>query len=125
MALTCDQVIEMALLFPETSEFADRYGITVKRGDRGMIWMIDPKAKKLEGYQVKHPDGCIFAFRVTWEKHDELLDAPGSVFWKKPHYRGYPALLVDTSDLDHASAQEMLKAAWEGSIAKTKMRKEA
>ena len=120
--LTTDQVFDMALELPETSDEVKWNDVTVCRNGRGMVWALPSTSKKLEGRKPRNPDGGFLVFHVSWEDHDRLLEQPGSIFFKKPHYENYPALLVDSSDLDEETAREMLRVAWQGSAEKVRYR---
>ena len=97
--MTYDEVVELALKRPETSE-ALQYGkICVKRGTR---FMLAPG---------RGPD--TIAVKLDWDTHDRLTEAYPDVIFKTPHYEGWPGFLVRLDFLQPGLAEELVQAAWE------------
>ncbi len=58
-------------------------------------------------------DGETIAVKLDWETHDRLLEESPDIYYKTPHYEGYPGLLARLGKLTTAKAKALLKASWE------------
>jgi hypothetical protein len=58
-------------------------------------------------------DGECIAVKLDWETHDHLLAERPDVYYKTPHYEGYPALLARLDALEETEASELIRASWE------------
>lgn len=105
--MTYEQVVAIALELPDVGE-ALMYGKpAVKRAGR---FMLAPGREP----------GTI-AVKVDWETHDRLLDERPDVFFKTPHYEGWPGFLARLDPLDEELARELAAAAWEDAPKKAKI----
>jgi len=118
-----DRVIELALELPDVRVAPMQGSMVIKRADKFMLRPMTPGEWRLDGYAAKNPDASVFAFCVTWEVHDELLGRTETIFFKKPHYEGYAALLVDSSDLSEETARFVVNYAWEAAGPKRQKRR--
>ncbi len=107
-----DTICAMALKLEGVEEQIKWDDLVMARNGRFMFRPMKPGEKRLEGYEPRE-GSTVVVFRTSWERHDELLDMPESKFFKKPHYEGWPGILVETADLDEALAQELIQHAWE------------
>ncbi len=109
MPVTYDQLVELALSLPDTEE-ALMYGDpAIKRAGR---FMFAPKK-----------DGETVAAKLDWDTHDRLLEKHPSVFYKTPHYDGWPGFLVRLNKLTKTLATEVVQASWENAPKPAKRRK--
>jgi hypothetical protein len=97
--MTYDRIVEIGLSFPDVED-------TMAWGTPGL------KRKKRFMLRLKE-DGETIAAKVDWETHDRLLKEKPNVYFKTPHYDGYPAVLARLDLLDDAEAQLLLRASWE------------
>jgi hypothetical protein len=58
-------------------------------------------------------DGESIAVKLDWDTHDRLLAERPDVYYKTPHYEGYPALLARLDALDQDEAWSLVRASWE------------
>lgn len=96
--MTYDDLVAQSLALPDVTEWATRREIGLARGED---WMLTLKKDET------------VAAKVGWPAHDRLLAAYPGVFFKTPHYDGYPAILARVADLTPETAQTMLSAAWD------------
>jgi hypothetical protein len=57
-------------------------------------------------------DGETIAAKLDWETHDRLLEEAPEIYFKTPHYEGYPALLARLGPLREHEARSSLKSCW-------------
>lgn len=109
MPVTYDDLVTIALELPDTEE-ALMYGDpAIKRAGR---FMFAPKK-----------DGETIAVKLDWDTHDSLLDKYPDVFYKTPHYDGWPGFLVRLDKLSKKLAKEVVRASWENAPKPAKRRK--
>ena len=97
--MTYDEVVQLALGLPDTEE-GTSYGTPgVKRKKRFM-------------FRLKE-DGESIAIKLDWPTHDRLLAEHPDLYFKTPHYEGYPAFLARFELMNEAQAKELLTASWE------------
>ena len=104
--MTYEALVAQARELPGVEEWASKRDIGLSR-DGG--WMLTLKK------------GEIVAAKVGWDAHDRLLAEFPEIFFKTPHYEGYPAVLARVADLTPATAGELLTAAWEDAPNKATM----
>ena len=111
MAIQQD-VREIALALPETSEASDRFAFTVnhKGKQKGFVWVwlerIQPKKAR-----VPNPD--VIAVRVAnLDEKDFLLAAQPDKFFTEPHYNGFPAILLRLPKVDRDELSALILNAW-------------
>ena len=104
--MTYDDLVERALVLPDTREDLHYGGTSVMRGDR---WMLSLKK-----------DGETIVLKLDWESHDRLLATHPETIFKTPHYEGYPAFLVRLDLLTPDLAEELIRLSWEDAPQKAK-----
>ena len=109
---TQQDVREIALALPETSEASDRFAFTVnhKGKQKGFVWVwlerIQPKKAR-----VPNPD--VIALRVAnLDEKDFLLAAQPDKFFTEPHYNGFPAILLRLPKVDRDELSALILNAW-------------
>jgi hypothetical protein len=105
---TFDDVRQIALALPETSEEISRDLRHWRVKDKGFVWERPLRRSDLEALGDSAPDGPILGVRVEHlvAKEALLADDP-DVYFTTPHFDGYPAVLVR---LDHISLDELQEA---------------
>jgi hypothetical protein len=105
---TFDDVRQIALALPETSEEISRDLRHWRVKDKGFVWERPLRRSDLEALGDSAPDGPILGVRVEHlvAKEALLADNP-DVYFTTPHFDGYPAVLVR---LDHISLDELQEA---------------
>jgi hypothetical protein len=107
--MTYDDIVRMALELPDVEE-ALMYGQpAVKRAGR---FMLAPG----------RVDGCI-AVKLDWETHDRLLEESPEIYFKTPHYEGWPGFLARLGKLNKKQAKALVLASWEDAPKVGKRRK--
>lgn len=96
--MTYDDIVKIGLEKPDVEDT--------------MAWGT-PALKRKKKYMLRlKEDGESLAVKLDWENHDRLLRARPDVFFKTPHYEGYPAFLVRLDTLDEALAREVIELSW-------------
>jgi len=96
--MTYDEIVEIGLGFADVED-------TLAWGTPGL------KRKKRFMLRLKE-DGETIAVKVSWDVHDRLLADKPEIFFKTPHYDGYPAVLARLDMLDHPEAKALVEASW-------------
>ena len=96
--MTYDDVVRVGLELPEVEDTMSYRTPALKRKGRFMLRLKE--------------DGATIAVKLDWETHDRLLAESPNVYFKTPHYDGYPALLARLELLDEAEARAMVSASW-------------
>ncbi len=111
MATQAD-VRRLARALPETSEGDDRFGFSVRNGnkDKGFAWAwmerVEPKRPRVANAEV-------LAVRVANDAEKQMLIAADpEKFFTEPHYNGFPAVLVRLPAIDDEELAELLTDAW-------------
>ncbi len=110
---TWDDVAELALSLPHTSEGVS-YGHRQWRvKDKGFVWERPLRRSDLDALGDAAPDGPILGARVEHlvAKEALLADDP-DVFFTTPHFDGYPAVLVRLDRIGVADLREVIVEAW-------------
>ncbi len=68
-------------------------------------------------------DGETVAIKLDWDTHDRLLEKHSQVFYKTPHYDGWPGFLARLNKLTKRLAQEVVRASWKNAPLPAKRRK--
>ena len=103
-----DDVREIALSLPETTEDIDGFRFLVDGKQFAWPWMerVDPKRARV-------PNRDVMAVRVGNELEKEaLIDMDPAVFFTEPHYDGYPAILVRLPAIDPKLLRVVLTDGW-------------
>lgn len=106
-----EEILAIALTFPDVSESTHYRELGAKRKKRAFIGR-------------GHEPGA-FAVRLDWATHNRLLTERPDIYFKTPHYDGWPWLLARLDALNREEAQELLEAAWKGAAKPAHLRKRA
>ena len=109
MGLTYEDVVKLAVELPDVAEKPMYRRPAVKRGDR---YMFGPG---------REPN--TISVKIDWDTHNRWLSERPDVFFKTPHYEGWPALLARLDVLDEPLARELVGAAWEDAPKKSRVMK--
>lgn len=110
---TWDDVREIALSLPDTSE-RPAWGMAMWRvHDKGFVWERPLRKGDLEALGDAAPHGPILAARVEHlgAKQALLADDP-DVYFTTPHFDGHPTVLVQLDRIDAAELRELIVDAW-------------
>jgi hypothetical protein len=105
---TQDDVRRIALSLPETTEDPNgcRFFVDGKQFAWSWLGRIHPKRARV-------PNADVVAVRVGNESEKEILiDMDPEVFFTKPHYDGYPAILVRLPAIELDLLGVVLTDAW-------------
>ena len=110
---TWDDVRELALALPETSEGISRGSATWLVGGKLFVWERPLRGTDLEALGDAAPEGPILGARVEHEgaKQALIADDP-DVFFTTPHFDGYPAILVVLDRIAPEELRETVVEAW-------------
>jgi hypothetical protein len=108
-----DDVRQIALALPETSEGLS-HGLAAWRvRDKGFVWERPLRPADLRALGDGAPTGLILGARVEHlgAKEALLADDP-AVFFTTPHFDGYPAILVRLDEISAEDLGEVIVEAW-------------
>jgi hypothetical protein len=110
---TFDDVARIALALPETGERQSRDMRQWRVKDKLFVWERPLRRSDLEALGAGAPDGPILGARVEHVGAKEALiaDDPG-VFFTTPHFKGYPAILVQLDNIGDGDLNEVIVEAW-------------
>jgi hypothetical protein len=110
---TFDDVRQIALALPETTEAISRDLRHWRVKDKGFVWERPLRRSDLEALGDSAPDGPILGVRVEHlvAKQALLADDP-DVYFTTPHFDGYPAVLVRLDRISLDELQEAIVEAW-------------
>jgi hypothetical protein len=106
--VTQDDVRELALLLPATTEDEGSFRFLVGGKAIAWVWLErhDPKKARV-------PNPGVIAIRVGHELDKEsLIEMDPVAFFTEPHYDGFPAILVRLGAVDPAMLRKLLADAW-------------
>ena len=108
-----DDVAELALGLPETSEGLRHGTRTWLVRDKGFVWERPLRKSDLAALGDSAPTGPILGARVEHlvAKEALLTDEP-SVFFTTPHFDGYPAVLIRLERIGLDLLEEVVVEAW-------------
>ena len=108
-----DEVRELALALPETTEGVTWGSRAWKVGGKLFVWERPLRKSDLAALGDAAPDGPILGARVEHEgaKQALLADASG-VFFTTPHFDGYPAILIRLDAIAPEDLREAIVEAW-------------
>lgn len=103
-----------------------KVGLTLPGVEAGTSWGTD--ALKLHGSMIAcvptnqqaEPDS--FVVCLDFSQRDELLAGDPDVYYVKPHYEGYPCVLVRLKRVHPDAIRDLLMMAWQFRDAKKKRR---
>jgi hypothetical protein len=110
---TWDDVARIALAMPEASERLSRGNRQWRVRDKLFVWERPLRRSDLDALGASAPAGPILGARVEHELAKEALiaDDPG-VFFTTPHFKGYPAILVQLEKISVEDLNEVIVEAW-------------
>ena len=108
-----DDVREIALALPETSERASRDLRQWRVKAKLFVWERPLRRSDLEALGSEAPEGPILGARVEHLGAKEaLLANDEGVFFTTPHFDGYPAILVRLDRIAVTGLDEVIVEAW-------------
>ena len=108
-----DDVREIALALPETSEAISRDLRHWRVKDKGFVWERPLRRSDLEALGDDAPDGPILGVRVeNLMAKDAILADDPDVYFTTPHFDGYPAVLVRLDQISLEDLRELIVEAW-------------
>lgn len=110
---TWEDVRQLALALPETSEGLSRGLRQWRVKDKGFVWERPLRRADLDALGDEVPEGPILGARVEHlvAKEALLADDP-TVYFTTPHFDGYPAILVRLDRIGLEDLQELVVEAW-------------
>jgi hypothetical protein len=110
---TWDDVRELALALPETSEVLSRELRQWRVKDKLFVWERPLRKTDLAALGDGAPGGPILGARVEHlvAKEALLADDP-DLFFTTPHFDGYPAILVRLDEIGLEELREVVVEAW-------------
>ncbi len=110
---TWDDVRQIALALPETSERVSRDLNQWRVKDKLFVWERPLRRADLEALGDRAPRGPILGARVEHLGAKEaLLASDEGVFFTTPHFDGYAAILVRLDRITVADLDEVIVEAW-------------
>lgn len=109
---TQQDVREIALSLPETSEDPGRFAFSVnnKGKQKHFVWVW---LERLQPKKARVPNPEVIAIRVSnLDEKDFLLAAEAGKFFTEPHYNGFPAILLRLADVGYDELSGLLLNAW-------------
>jgi hypothetical protein len=107
---TWQDIREIVAALPETAERATNQW---RARDKNLAWERPLRKADRDALGADAPDGDILGVRVADVGVAEALvaDDPG-VYFRTPHFAGYPAVLVRLEVIDRAELRDLLRDAW-------------
>jgi hypothetical protein len=110
---TWDDVRELALALPETSERVSRDLRQWRVRDKLFAWERPLRRSDLEALGDEAPDGPILGAHVEhFGAKEALLANDEGVFFTTPHFDGYAAILVRLDHITLEVLEEVVVEAW-------------
>jgi hypothetical protein len=110
---TWDEVAEIALALPETSERLSRGNRQWRVKDKLFAWQRPLRRADLAALGDAAPAGPILGARVEHLVAKEaLLQDDSGAFFTTPHFDGYPAILVKLDEIGLEDLREVIVEAW-------------
>ncbi|MEZ4706485.1 MAG: hypothetical protein R3A44_04725 [Caldilineaceae bacterium] len=109
---TQEDVREIVLALPETSEAPDRFAFSVtnKGKQKGFVWVW---MERIHPKKARVPNPNVIAVRVAnLDEKDFLLTAQPDKFFTEPHYNGFPAILLRLANVDYDELSALLLNGW-------------
>lgn len=110
---TWDDVRELALALPETSEDVSRDSARWKVLAKGFVWERPLRRADLEYLGLAEQGGPVLGAATEDEavKHALISEDP-EVFFTTPHFDGYPAVLIHLDRITRRRLGEVVAEAW-------------
>ena len=110
---TWDDVRELALALPETSEATSWGNRAWKVRGRTFAWERPLRRADLAALGERAPQGPVLGARVEHLVAKEaLLADPSGVYYTTPHFDGYAAVLVELERIGGDDLRELIAEAW-------------
>jgi hypothetical protein len=107
---TWDDIRAIAATLPETVERSPREW---RARDKNLAWERPLRTADLEALGADAPDGDILGVRVADVGVAEALVADDpAVYFRTPHFAGYPAVLVRLDVISPEELRDLLRDAW-------------
>jgi hypothetical protein len=107
---TWDDIRAIAATLPETVERSPREW---RVRDKNLAWERPLRAADLQALGADAPDGDILGVRVADVGVAEALVADDpAVYFRTPHFAGYPAVLVRLEVISLEELHDLLRDAW-------------
>ena len=108
-----DQVRQIALSLPETSERPSHGNASWRVRDKLFVWERPLRPADLRALGDAAPDGPILGARVEHLVAKEALIADDpAVYFTTPHFDGYAAVLVRLDEIAVDELKELIAEAW-------------
>lgn len=110
---TWDDVRELALELPETSEHVSRGCLQWKVRSKGFVWERPLRRADLDALGIDTQPGPVLGAATEHEAFKLALIAEDrSVFFTTPHFDGYAAVLVHLDRISRRRLAELVAEAW-------------
>ena len=110
---TWDDVRELALALPETSEHVSRGTMHWRVRSKGFVWERPLRRADLDALGIPDQAGPVLGVKTEDEAVKLALIAEDPVvFFTTPHFDGYPAVLVHLDRISRRRLAELVAEAW-------------
>lgn len=110
---TWDDVRELALALPETSEHVSRGNAQWKVRAKGFVWERPLRRADLESLGIAEQEGPVLGAKTEDEAVKlALVSEDPAVFFTTPHFDGYAAVLVRLDRISRRRLDELVAEAW-------------
>jgi hypothetical protein len=110
---TWDDVRELALALPETSENVSRGNAQWKVRTKGFVWERPLRRADLESLGIAEQEGPVLGAKTEDEAVKlALVSEDPAVFFTTPHFDGYAAVLVRLDRISRRRLGELVAEAW-------------
>ena len=110
---TWDDVRELALALPETSEHVSRGTAQWKVRAKGFVWERPLRRADLDALGIDAQDGLVLGASTEDEAVKfALISEDPSTFFTTPHFDGYSAVLVHLDRISKRRLAELVAEAW-------------
>jgi hypothetical protein len=110
---TWDEVRELALALPETSEHVSRGSAQWKVRAKGFVWERPLRRADLDSLGIEAQDGPVLG---AWTEDEAvkfaLISEDPRIFFTTPHFDGYAAVLVHLDRISKRRLAELVAEAW-------------
>jgi hypothetical protein len=108
-----DDAARIARGLPEVIEDSSRGHLAWQIGKKGFAWERPLRKGDVEALGARAPAGPVLcAYVPDVGVKDALIADDPAVFFTTPHFRGFPAILVELDRIDVATLEEVLVEAW-------------
>ncbi len=108
-----DDVRQLALALPETSERESRGNAQWRVKDKLFAWERPLRKPDLEALGDRAPEGPVLGAMVAdLGEKEALLAEAGGVFFTTPHFNGFAAVLVHLERISVEHLRQVLVEAW-------------